>query len=68
MDRQEWEAELALTSAWLTARLSLTDPKKFPKLSEITGKKKAPKRMSPEELLASVRTLKAMFEGDNDDG
>ena len=58
---QEAENERALTQAWLTARLSLSDPKKFPKLSDVTGRNKPPPKQTDEELLASVRALKQMF-------
>lgn len=59
---------MAITQAWLTARLSLSDPKKFPSLDKLTGKRRGPKRQSPEEMLGAVRALKAMLEGENDNG
>jgi hypothetical protein len=65
---QDWQNELALTQAWLTARLTFADPAKFPKLSDITGKKRAPVRQDAEQMLASVRALKSIFEEENGDG
>jgi len=57
---------MAITQAWLTARLSLSDPKKFPALDKLTGKRRSPKRQSPEEMLGAVRALKSILQGDND--
>jgi hypothetical protein len=52
-----------LTGAWLTARLYHSDPKKFPSLDKITGKRKAPVEQTPEQLLGAVKALKKMFGG-----
>jgi hypothetical protein len=57
---------VSITQAWLTARLFHSDPKKFPALEKLTGKSRGPKRQTPDEMLASVRMLKAMLQGDND--
>jgi hypothetical protein len=57
-----------LTQAWLTARLGFADPQKFPKLSDITGKKRAPVRQDAEQMLASVRALKSILEEETGDG
>lgn len=58
---------MALTQAWLTARLFHADPKRFPELEKITGKQRGTKKQTPEEMLQAVRMLKAMIQGDNDD-
>jgi hypothetical protein len=57
-----------MTQAWMTARLSLSNPRKFPKLSDVTGKKRAPAKQTPEQLLANLRALSAMFQGDEQHG
>lgn len=65
---KEWQNESALTQAWMTARLSLTDPKKFPTLDKLLGKSKTPKAMDPEALLGAVRSLKSILKGDTPNG
>lgn len=55
-DRHEEEFELAAWNAWMGARLSHTDPKKFPSFEKLIEKKKPlPKRQSDAELNANLR-------------
>lgn len=52
----------------MTARLTFADPAKFPKLSDITGKSRAPAKQEPEQLLGIVRALKAIYEEGDSNG
>lgn len=64
--REEAEVELAISAAWLGARLRLVDPKKFPSLERLLGKNTAPKRQSPDEMLHAFRMMKAIVERKQD--
>ena len=64
--KTEQEAEekitLAYINAFWTAQFAV-GKKKPPRLEEIIKKKAKPKKMSPEEMLAQVKALNAMFGG-----